>query len=68
MEKNNFDCDKEKSGRQLRHEINNALAGVFGHTQLLLLGGELNERSRNRVLKIEEMARRIQEIAARIKD
>lgn len=54
--------------RRIRHEINNALTGVIGHTQLLLLRGQMDEKSRERVVKIEELANRIREIAANIKN
>lgn len=50
--------------RTIKHDINNVLTGILGHTQLLKLRGELNERSRERVEKIEELANRLSEIAA----
>ena len=52
--------------RHIRHEINNALTGIIGHTQLLNLRGELNDKARARVEKIEELANRIRELAAAI--
>ena len=60
--------DVNPSGRNIRHEINNVLTGIVGHTQLLKLRGELNENTRERVNKIEELANRLQEIARQIKD
>ena len=54
--------------KQIQHEINNVLTGIIGHTQLLLLRGQMDEKSCQRVEKIEELSHRIREIAARIAD
>ena len=53
---------------QIRHEINNVLAGIIGHTQLLRLRGELNSQALERLNKIEELAKRIGELAQEMKD
>lgn len=55
-------------GRRIKHEINNVLAGIIGHTQLLQMRGKMDDKSRERVTKIEELANRIQQIAGQIKD
>jgi signal transduction histidine kinase len=52
---------------RIRHEINNPLTGVLGQAQLLLRE-ELNERARKRVTTIEEMAIRIRDIVAELRD
>jgi signal transduction histidine kinase len=51
----------------IRHEINNPLTGVLGQAQLLLRE-ELNERAYKRVTTIEEMAIRIRDIVAQLRD
>jgi len=50
-----------------RHEINNALTGIIGHSQLLLRE-ELNVKSRNRVESIQQLSNRIGELVANIND
>jgi signal transduction histidine kinase len=45
----------------IRHEINNALTGILGQSQLLLRE-ELDEKSRNRVATIQQLANRIREL------
>lgn len=52
---------------RIRHEINNPLTGVLGQAQLLLRE-ELNDRARKRVATIEEMAIRIRDIVAQLRD
>ena len=52
---------------RIRHEINNPLTGVLGQAQLLLRE-ELNERAHKRVTTIEEMAIRIRDIVAQLRD
>ena len=52
---------------RIRHEINNPLTGVLGQAQLLLRE-ERSERSRKRVTTIEEMAIRIRDIVAQLRD
>ena len=47
----------------IRHEINNALTGILGQSQLLLRE-ELDERSRNRVATIQQLANRIRELVS----
>ena len=54
--------------QHIRHEINNALTGLIGQAQLLRMRGNLDEKSHERVVKIEEMANRIRELAARLRD
>lgn len=52
---------------RVRHEINNPLTGVIGQTQLLLRT-ELDETARRRVETIEQLAIRIRDIVARLRD
>lgn len=52
---------------RVRHEINNPLTGVIGQTQLLLRS-ELDESARRRVETIEQLAIRIRDIVARLRD
>ena len=52
---------------RIRHEINNPLTGVLGQAQLLLRE-DLTDRSRKRVTTIEEMAIRIRDIVAQLRD
>lgn len=54
--------------RRVRHEINNALTALFGNAQMLLLRGNLDEKSRQRVARIEEQAHRIKELVAGLKE
>ena len=54
--------------QRVRHEINNALTAVLGNTQILLLRENLDEKSRVRIEKIEEQAKRIRELAAELKE
>lgn len=54
--------------QQFRHEVNNALTGILGHTQLLLLRGRIDEKSRERVEKIEELSNRIRTAIANLND
>jgi signal transduction histidine kinase len=49
----------------VRHEINNPLTGVLGQAQLLLRG-ELPDKVKERVEKIEQLALRVSEIAAKL--
>jgi two-component system NtrC family sensor kinase len=51
----------------VRHEINNPLTGVIGQTQLLLRS-DLDETSRRRIETIEQLAIRIRDIVARLRD
>ena len=48
---------------RVRHEINNPLTGVLGQAQLLLRE-DLSERARKRAETIEELAIRIRDIVA----
>ena len=48
---------------QTRHEINNALTGILGQSQLLLRE-ELSEKARNRIETIQRLANRISETVA----
>src|SRR3954471_15203517 len=51
----------------VRHEINNPLTGVLGQAQLLLRE-ELSPRARQRVETIEQLAIRIRDIVAELRD
>ncbi len=51
---------------RVRHEINNPLTGVLGQAQLLLRE-ELDERSRKRAETIEELAIRLRDIVAQLR-
>ena len=52
---------------RVRHEINNPLTGVLGQAQLLLRE-ELNERARKRAETIEELAVRMRDIVAQLRE
>ena len=52
---------------RIRHEINNPLTGVLGQAQLLLRE-DLSERARKRALTIEELAIRIRDIVAQLRE
>jgi signal transduction histidine kinase len=52
---------------RIRHEINNPLTGVLGQAQLLLRE-DLNDRARKRAQTIEELAIRIRDIVAQLRD
>ncbi|HEX8196214.1 MAG TPA: histidine kinase dimerization/phospho-acceptor domain-containing protein [Pyrinomonadaceae bacterium] len=67
IENQSEDGDAHKLQR-VRHEINNALTAVLGNTQILLLRANLDEKSRARIEKIEEQAKRIRELAAELKE
>jgi signal transduction histidine kinase len=51
---------------RVRHEINNPLTGVLGQAQLLLRE-ELSDRARKRAETIEELAIRIRDIVAQLR-
>jgi len=51
---------------RVRHEINNPLTGVLGQAQLLLRE-DLNERARKRAETIEELAVRMRDIVAQLR-
>lgn len=51
---------------RVRHEINNPLAGVLGQAQLLLRE-DLNERARKRAQTIEELAIRLRDVVAQLR-
>ena len=51
---------------RVRHEINNPLTGVLGQAQLLLRE-DLSERARKRVETIEQLAIRIRDIVAQLR-
>ena len=51
---------------RVRHEINNPLTGVLGQAQLLLRE-DLNERARKRAETIEELAIRLRDIVAQLR-
>ena len=50
----------------VRHEINNPLAGVLGQAQLLLRE-ELNEKARKRAETIEQLAGRVRDTVAQLR-
>jgi signal transduction histidine kinase len=52
---------------RVRHEINNPLTGVLGQAQLLLRE-DLSETARRRVETIEQLARRITDTVARLRE
>lgn len=51
----------------VRHEINNPLTGVLGQAQLLLRE-ELSESARRRVVTIEQLAARIRDTVAQLRE
>ena len=51
---------------RVRHEINNPLAGVLGQAQLLLRE-ELNDKARKRAETIEELAIRLRDVVAQLR-
>jgi len=51
---------------RVRHEINNPLTGVLGQAQLLLRE-ELSDKARHRVETIEQLAIRIRDIVAQLR-
>ena len=51
---------------RVRHEINNPLTGVLGQAQLLLRE-DLSDRARKRAQTIEELAARIRDIVAQLR-
>ena len=51
----------------VRHEINNPLTGVLGQAQLLLRE-ELTPGARRRVETIEQLAGRIRDVVAKLRD
>jgi signal transduction histidine kinase len=52
---------------RIRHEINNPLTGVLGQAQLLLRE-ELNDRARKRAQTIEDLAIRMRDIVAQLRE
>ena len=52
---------------RVRHEINNPLTGVLGQAQLLLRE-DLNESARKRAQTIEELAMRMRDIVAQLRE
>lgn len=68
MEDSESENAEASSVRQLKHEINNALAAIIGYVQLIQLRGEIDEKSRERVDKIEENANRVREMLEQIED
>jgi signal transduction histidine kinase len=51
----------------IRHEINNPLTGVLGQAQLLLRE-DLSDRARKRAQTIEQLAIRMRDIVAQLRD
>ena len=52
---------------RVRHELNNPLTGVLGQSQLLLRE-ELNEKARKRAQTIEDLAIRMRDIVAQLRE
>lgn len=52
---------------RIRHEINNPLTGVLGQAQLLLRE-ELSDRARKRVQTIEDLALRLRDVVAQLRE
>lgn len=52
---------------RVRHEINNPLTGLIGQAQLLLRE-ELSDAARRRVLTIEQLANRIRDTVASLRE
>jgi len=52
---------------RIRHEINNPLTGILGQAQLLLRE-DLSDRARKRALSIEELALRLRDVAAQLRE
>ena len=52
---------------RIRHEINNPLTGVLGQAQLLLRE-DLSDRARKRAQTIEELAIRMRDIVAQLRE
>lgn len=52
---------------RVRHEINNPLTGVLGQAQLLLRE-ELSDKARKRVQTIEELAIRLRDTVAQLRE
>jgi signal transduction histidine kinase len=52
---------------RIRHEINNPLTGVLGQAQLLLRE-DLSDRARKRAETIEELAIRLRDIVAQLRE
>jgi signal transduction histidine kinase len=52
---------------RVRHEINNPLTGVLGQAQLLLRE-DLNDQARKRAETIEELAVRMRDIVAQLRE
>lgn len=50
----------------VRHEVNNPLTGVLGQAQLLLRE-ELSEKTRKRVQTIEDLAMRLRDVVAQLR-
>ena len=51
---------------RVRHELNNPLTGVLGQSQLLLRE-ELNDKARKRAQTIEELAKRMRDVVAQLR-
>lgn len=51
---------------RVRHELNNPLTGVLGQSQLLLRE-ELNDKARKRAQTIEELAMRMRDVVAQLR-
>jgi nitrogen-specific signal transduction histidine kinase len=51
---------------RVRHEVNNPLAGILGQAQLLLRE-ELNDKARRRAETIEQLATRLRDVVAKLR-
>lgn len=51
---------------RVRHELNNPLTGILGQSQLLLRE-ELNDKARKRAQTIEELAIRMRDVVAQLR-
>jgi signal transduction histidine kinase len=51
---------------RVRHEINNPLAGILGQAQLLLRE-EMNDKARRRAETIEQLATRLRDVVAQLR-
>ncbi|MBC7797035.1 MAG: hypothetical protein H7Z37_09200 [Pyrinomonadaceae bacterium] len=65
--KKESESNSQISPSDIRHEINNALTGIIGYAQLLKMRGELKETELKKIINIEKLAYRIEELVKEIK-
>lgn len=65
--KKESEFNSQISPSEIRHEINNALTGIIGYAQLLKMRGELKEPELKKIINIEKLAYRIEELVKEIK-